>query len=81
MEVAGRDCDDGRIVGTRCVAEMTDVDPRIRAYAEECVKDLVAEVGREVIGDRREALVERLARAIELAAEQEYGALVEEMTA
>lgn len=59
---------------------MTDVDPRLVVFAEECVKDLVSEVGREVVSDRP-ALVTRLATAMQQACEQEYAALVEELTA
>ena len=57
-----------------------DVDPHLLAFAEECVRDLVSEVGRAAINDR-EALVERLAKAMQQAVEQEYAALVEELSA
>ena len=59
---------------------MSDIDPRLLAFAEECVKDLVSEVGREAIEDR-DALVRRLAKAMQMACEDEYEALVDELTA
>lgn len=59
---------------------MSDLDPRLKVYAEECVRDLVSEVGRDAIEDR-DALVQRLGKAMEQACEQEYAALVEELTA
>lgn len=57
-----------------------DVDPHLLAFATECVKDLVSEVGRDAIEDRA-AIVVRLANAMQQACEQEYAALVEELTA
>lgn len=57
-----------------------DVDPRLFDYAKACVTDLVSEVGRAAIQDRA-ALVNRLANAMQQACEQEYAALVEELTA
>ena len=58
------------------------VDPQVRLLAEEFVRDLVTEVGREPI-ERvgRDALVDRLARAMQQAVEDEYGAVVNELTA
>ena len=58
---------------------MTDTNPCLLAFAEECVNDLVSEVGRAAITDRQ-VLVDRLAKAMKQACEQEYIALVEELT-
>ena len=54
-------------------------DPRIHAVATDAISDLIAEVGREAIADRQEELTLRLARAIQQAMEDEYGALVDEL--
>ena len=57
-----------------------DVDPRLVTFADECVKDLASEVGHAAIPDRA-TLVQRLAAAMQQACEQEYAALVDELTA
>lgn len=59
---------------------MSDIDPHLLAFARECVKDLKAEVGRHATLDWN-VIVERLAMAMQQACEQEYGALVDELTA
>ncbi len=59
---------------------MTDLDPRLLVFAEECIRDLASEVGHEAIADRA-ALVTRLAQAMQQACLDEYAALVEELTA
>ena len=57
------------------------VDPQIALLAAEFVRDLTSEVGREAVDKvGREALVQRLAKAMQLAVEQEYEALVSELT-
>lgn len=57
------------------------VDPQIALLADEFVRDLTSEVGREAVDKvGRDALVERLAKAMQQAVEQEYGALVSELT-
>lgn len=57
-----------------------EVDPRLVTFADECVKDLASEVGHSAIPDRA-AVVRRLAAAMQQACEQEYAALVDELTA
>ena len=59
---------------------MTDIDPHLMAFAEECTKDLVSGLGRTTTTDRA-SIVNRLAKAMQQACEDEYGALVEELTA
>ena len=61
-------------------ARSGDIDPRLLVFAEECVCDLVSEVGRAAVPDHS-AVVDRLAKAMQQACEQEYAALVEELTA
>lgn len=56
------------------------VDPFVYRLAQELFRDLVSEVGREAIADRHEELTLRLAKATQQAIEQEYGALVDELT-
>lgn len=57
---------------------MTDVDPRLLAYAEECVQDMVRDVGRQRLPpEDRPAVAKMLAIAIQLAAEDEYAEIVE----
>lgn len=58
-----------------------NVDPSVEALAENFLRDLVSEVGREVIAGRHDEFRQRLAEAMQQAVEQEYGALVEELTA
>ena len=57
-----------------------DLDPRLLMLAQEAVRDLVSEVGRSVIEGRQEALTLRLAKAFQMCLEQEYNALVQELT-
>jgi hypothetical protein len=58
------------------------VDPQIAKLAEDFVGDLTSEVGRDAVDKvGRDVLVQRLAKAMQQAVEQEYGAVVEELTA
>lgn len=60
---------------------MNEPDPRIVTVASECLRELVSEVGRQAIDGRHDELRDRLAKAMQQACEQEYDALVEELTA
>lgn len=58
------------------------IDPQIAYLADAYTRDLVADVGRAAVSPLgREAVRDRLAKAMQQAVEQEYEALVQELTA
>lgn len=58
------------------------IDPQIARLAEDFMSDLTSEVGRDAVDKvGRDVLVDRLSKAMQQAVEQEYGALVDELTA
>lgn len=61
------------------MTQQIDVDSRVLSFAADCIRELVSEVGRAAVDDR-EVLVERLAKAMQQACDQEYAALIEEVT-
>ena len=56
------------------------IDPNVLALAQDFYRDLRMEVGATACAGRQEELTERLARAMQQAVEQEYQALMEELT-
>jgi hypothetical protein len=63
-------------------AHQVSIDPEIHRLAQEFVADLTSEVGRTAVDKvGKDALVERLAKAMQVACEQEYEAVVNELTA
>jgi len=59
---------------------MTHVDPKVHDLAADFVDDLVHELNKPVVPSQRAALTDRLAAAIQRAAEDEYEALRQELT-